>query len=151
MLSQGTSFGMNRATFAIHQQWDLPAEAEGVTPAVEQMVAFIARTGILAGREPEIELALQEAVSNAVVHGCSGDPSKTVNCWIGCDPVTGVLIVIRDPGPGFDARNPPDPLVGAGLTKDHGRGLYLIRSLMDDVSYELGGAELHMWKRPESA
>lgn len=149
MLSQGVSFGINRATFAIHQEWNLPARPEQVTPVVEQMTAFIARTGILAGREAEVELALQEAVSNAVVHGCSGDASKTVSCWIGCDPVTGVVIVIRDPGPGFDTSHPPNPLSGAGMAADHGRGLYLIRSLMDDVAYERGGTELHMWKRPE--
>ena len=150
MLSQGISFGMNRAGFAIHQEWNLPAGEDGVTPAVDEMVAFIARTGIVAGHESAIELALQEAVSNAVVHGCDGDASKTVHCWIGCDPVTGVVMVIRDPGPGFDITTPPDPLGDAGLMADHGRGLYLIRSLMDDVCYERGGTELHMWKRPEA-
>jgi serine/threonine-protein kinase RsbW len=58
-----------------------------------------------------------------------------------------VLIVVSDPGPGFDPGLLPDPTEGEHLHKSHGRGVYLIRRLMDEVHFKRGGAEIHMRSR----
>ncbi|HZR01988.1 MAG TPA: ATP-binding protein, partial [Burkholderiales bacterium] len=58
-----------------------------------------------------------------------------------------ITIVVRDSGPGFDPERVPDPTQGEGLASDHGRGIYLIRQLMDEVRYERHGTELHMKKK----
>jgi serine/threonine-protein kinase RsbW len=58
-----------------------------------------------------------------------------------------MLIVVRDPGPGFDPGAIPSPTRGQNLYRHHGRGIYLISQLMDEVSYVRGGTEIWMRKR----
>jgi anti-sigma regulatory factor (Ser/Thr protein kinase) len=55
-----------------------------------------------------------------------------------------MVIVVRDSGPGFEPKEVPDPLSPEGLQSNHGRGIQLIRGLMDEAHYERGGTELHM-------
>jgi len=57
-----------------------------------------------------------------------------------------MLIVVRDPGPGFDPKNLPSPIDGREIFSTHGRGIYLINQLMDEVRLLRGGAEIHMRK-----
>ena len=99
------------------------------------------------GREDDIELALSEALANAVVHGAGSDPSKIVECDVACDEEHGMLIVVRDPGPGFDAGKISDPCYGENIYSSHGRGIYLINQLMDEVQFRKNGTEIHMIKR----
>jgi serine/threonine-protein kinase RsbW len=94
----------------------------------------------------EVELALQEALANAVRHGCGGDPSKQVQCCVAHDASGEVVIIIRDPGSGFDARAVPDPRSGENIFKPSGRGIYLINRLMDEVHFADEGREIRMRK-----
>jgi serine/threonine-protein kinase RsbW len=99
------------------------------------------------GNEDAIELALTEALANAVMHGAKADPSKIVECDVGCDESRGMLIVVRDPGKGFDPAAVPSPIQGESIYSDHGRGIYLINQLMDEVKFAKNGTEIHMIKR----
>jgi anti-sigma regulatory factor (Ser/Thr protein kinase) len=101
----------------------------------------------IAGHEYEIELALQEALANAIRHGCDDDPTKFVQCSVTYQEEGDVLIVVRDPGPGFDIASVPSPLEGTNLFSAHGRGIFLINQLMDDVRFNDGGREIQMRKR----
>jgi serine/threonine-protein kinase RsbW len=92
--------------------------------------------------EIDILLALQEALANAVLHGCQSDPSKTIQCRIDIDPFA-ITIAVRDCGPGFDVA--VVDTAGPNLT-GHGRGISLMRSLMDEVSYSQAGNEVHLKK-----
>lgn len=58
-----------------------------------------------------------------------------------------LLIVVRDPGPGFDTTAVPNPLEGENLLKSSGRGVFLINQLMDEVKFGDGGREVQMRKR----
>ena len=58
-----------------------------------------------------------------------------------------LLIVVRDPGDGFDPAKIPSPVVGENLFSGHGRGVYLITQLMDEVKFLKNGTEIHMIKR----
>ncbi len=58
-----------------------------------------------------------------------------------------MLIVVRDPGDGFDPSNIPNPVVGENLYSNHGRGIYLINQLMDEVKYLKNGTEIRMIKK----
>jgi serine/threonine-protein kinase RsbW len=66
---------------------------------------------------------------------------------VACDEKHGVLIVVRDPGPGFDVSKLPDPCAGENIFANHGRGIYLINQLMDEVRFHKNGTEIHMIKR----
>lgn len=94
-----------------------------------------------------VELALQEAVANAVRHGCSNDPTKQIQCCVTVDAAGEVVIVVRDPGSGFDPASVPNPLDAENVFKPSGRGVFLINGLMDQVAYVDGGREVQMRKR----
>ena len=102
--------------------------------------------GCAKGKELEIETAMREALANAVTHGCREDPDKQVEFVVACDDNRGMLIVVRDPGKGFDPAEIPSPIVGKCLFEEHGRGIYLINQLMDEVRFEQGGTEIYMRK-----
>jgi serine/threonine-protein kinase RsbW len=57
-----------------------------------------------------------------------------------------MLVIVRDPGPGFDLKDIPSPISGQNLYATGGRGIYLINQLMDEVHYEKGGTEIWMRK-----
>jgi serine/threonine-protein kinase RsbW len=126
----------------------ISADANAITPVVGRVMRVVTEMGCAAGREFEIELALREALANAIEHGSGNDPSKQVECCVACDHARGMLIVVRDPGPGFDPSQIPSPIVGQALFSTGGRGIYLINQLMDEVRYEKGGTEIHMRTKP---
>jgi serine/threonine-protein kinase RsbW len=125
-------------------QKKLEGRIEAIPPFVDGIMAVVQSMGCAVGREREVEIALLEALSNAVIHGCKNDPDKKVECCVACDESRGLLIVIRDPGEGFDPASIPSPVVGQNLFSAHGRGIFLINQLMDEVRYEKGGTEIHM-------
>lgn len=124
----------------------LPAEIPAISEAVDSVLGLMRRAGRAQGKEFEIEMALREALANAIVHGCKSDRSKRVEFGMDFNDAGGVLIVIRDPGEGFDPARVASPTEGDNLHSDHGRGVFLIQRLMDEVRYERGGTEIHMRK-----
>lgn len=94
-----------------------------------------------------VELALTEALANAIRHGCGGDITKPVQCSVSCFESDELVIVVRDPGDGFDPGGVPDPLDPGNTFKPSGRGIFLMRSFMDHVVFEAGGREVQMRKR----
>jgi serine/threonine-protein kinase RsbW len=122
----------------------LEGRTESIQPFVDGIMKIVESMGCAGGKESEVEMALLEALANAVVHGCGNDATKKVECCVACDESRGMLIVIRDPGPGFDPTKIPSPVVGQNLFSSHGRGVFLINQLVDEVHYEKGGTEIHM-------
>ena len=125
----------------------LAADRKAVDPVVEQVMEAVRQMKCADGKEDAIELALQEALANAVVHGAKEDPTKIVECLVACDEQRGILIIVRDPGPGFDPQAIPSCTMGENLYSNHGRGIFLINQLMDEVKFHKNGTEIHMVKR----
>ena len=125
----------------------LAADRKAVDPVVEQVMEAVREMKCVNGKEDAIELALQEALANAVVHGAKEDPNKIVECLVACDEQRGVLIIVRDPGEGFDPKGIPSCTLGENLYSNHGRGIFLINQLMDEVKFRNNGTEIHMVKR----
>ena len=86
-----------------------------------------------------IQLALQEALMNAILHGNRSDPKKYVRLCVAIEEGGGMIIVVKDSGSGFDPAKIPDPTMGENRYREGGRGVYLIQQLMDEVQYEFGG------------
>ena len=124
----------------------LKANLQAIDPVVEGIMEIARQMKCARDKEFEIELALREALANAIRHGAGNDPSKTVQCCVACDDSRGMLIVVKDPGPGFDPSSLPGCTIGENVFSDHGRGIYLINQLMDEVRFEKGGTEIHMRK-----
>jgi serine/threonine-protein kinase RsbW len=125
----------------------LAADRKAVDPVVQQVMDAVRQMKCVDGKEDSIELALQEALANAVVHGAKEDPRKVVECLVACDEQRGILIIVRDPGEGFDPGAIPTCTMGENLFSNHGRGIFLINQLMDEVRFRKNGTEIHMVKR----
>ena len=131
--------------FALKMDVTIPARVSAITPLVESVMTVVRRQA--GAKELEIETALREALANAIKHGCHGDPSKFVQCQVVFEDDHSVLVVVRDPGAGFDPKSVPDPTEEEHIYENHGRGIYLIRRLMDEVRFRRRGAEIHMRSR----
>jgi serine/threonine-protein kinase RsbW len=126
----------------------MSSEIEAISPLVNRLMRLIAGSRCVAGHELAVELALQEALSNAVVHGHRMDAHKLVQVRCQCELGKGVSIVVTDQGHGFNPKAVPDPLAVERLEEEHGRGLHLMKLAMDEVSFRRGGSEVHMRKGP---
>ncbi len=139
--------GRRAGSFFQIEAW-MPSEIKAISPLVNRLMRMIEGSRCIAGDEPALELALWEALNNAVVHGNRMDAHKLVHIQCRCDSGKGISLVVKDQGQGFDPNAVPNPLSPENLGADHGRGIWLMRAAMDEVSFEHGGAEVHMRKAP---
>ncbi len=103
-----------------------------------------------------VSVAVRESVANAIKHGNRNDAAKKV--FVGFDGSFGAVpelaISVRDQGAGFDPEDVADPLAPENLLKGSGRGIFLIRSFMDEMCLQRapeGGMEMRMVKRAQPA
>lgn len=137
--------------YADFSQWQriLPSRVDMVSPFVDELMRFIAKFRAKDGSELEIEMAAQEALANAVVHGNQMDLEKRVYVTCGCALDGEVNLTIRDEGQGFK----PDCVAGPHAPENHlrisGRGIHLMKTFMDEVLFEQGGSVVSMRKNPQ--
>jgi serine/threonine-protein kinase RsbW len=145
-MSPEFSGGRENTTLSELLDRSIPADPEAIAAVVDAISETLARREVPEQKRLEVALAVQEALANAVVHGCGNDPSKQVRCRLQTDPLGRIVIIVTDPGPGFSPDPLSDPKRPESLHADHGRGVYLIRQLMDEVHFERSGNEVTMWK-----
>lgn len=129
----------------------IPADINRINPVVEGVLEVARQMQCGQGRELEIDVAVREALANAIIHGCKSDATKSIQCSVACDQGGEILLVIRDPGGNLNKASVADPTKGENVYSSHGRGLYLIDELMDDVEYVVEKAvatEVRMKARP---
>jgi serine/threonine-protein kinase RsbW len=126
----------------------MPSETKAIFPLVNRLMRLIEGSHCVAGDESDVELALWEALNNAVVHGNRMDAHKLVQVLCRCASTDGIFLVVKDQGQGFDPNAVPNPLSPENFSADHGRGIWLMRVAMDEVSFACGGTEVHMRKAP---
>jgi serine/threonine-protein kinase RsbW len=108
------------------------------------MVLF-RKCGCVSEGESDVEIALREALANAIIHGNHEDPRKHV--YVRCRCISDeVSIAVKDEGQGFDIKKMADPTAPENIGSVHGRGIYLMKALMDEVRFEEGGIVVHMRK-----
>lgn len=94
----------------------------------------------------EIKLCVEEAVRNAIIHGNKSNANKKVKLSYRTEG-SNIIIEVEDEGKGYDYRSVPDPTRKENLTKGSGRGVYLIKRLMDKVEHNTAGNVIIMTKR----
>ncbi len=125
---------------------EMPGEAAAVSAVTDTVTDALLRLDCPEEKRFEIALAVQEALANAAVHGCKNDPSKLVRCRLEHYPSGRILIIVKDPGEGFLPDEVSDPKASENLERSHGRGVFLICQLMDEVHFGGNGSEVRMWK-----
>jgi len=127
----------------------LPSHIEAVADAAAAATDFVKSCGLGEQAAFGIDMAVREAVTNAMVHGNQEDETKSVEVIFNCLG-NALEIEIRDQGEGFDPADVPDPTEPGNILKTSGRGIFLIRSFMDEVEWFArpdGGTTVRMVKK----
>ena len=127
----------------------LPSHIEAVADAAAAAADFARGCGLADDAAFGIDMAVREAITNAIVHGNKEDDTKNVELTLNCSQ-NAVEILVKDQGEGFDADSVPDPTAPENILKTSGRGNFLIRNLMDEVDWSSGaegGTVVRMVKR----
>jgi serine/threonine-protein kinase RsbW len=142
-------FALDRRTLAFRFRRSLKSTTTGINRTVKDILKHARVRGCLAEHQAELEIALREALANAVFHGNRSDAAKKVLVRAYCDPKKGFVIAVRDEGTGFDPEKIPDPRREDRRQLTHGRGIFLMRELMDHIEHRKGGREVVLYKKFE--
>jgi serine/threonine-protein kinase RsbW len=126
-----------------------PSRIDSIAAAAAAAAEVAGRSGFSADALFGIEMAVREAVTNAVLHGNRQDESKTVEVGV-TDTGAGLVITVRDQGEGFDPAAVADPTAAENLLKASGRGILFMRTFMDEVAWgrhPRGGTVVRMTKK----
>ena len=126
-----------------------PSRVESIAEASEAVADAARRAGFADDALFGIDMAVREAVTNAVLHGNRKDESKRVEVGINAQG-SAFTVAVRDRGEGFNAESVPDPTEEQNLLKASGRGILFMRTFMDEVTWERhpeGGTVVRLTKR----
>jgi len=135
-------------TQTVTTKLDFPSRIESVEQAAQAAAEFVARLQLGDEAAYGFDMAVREAVTNAVIHGNKQDETKQVEVLFTETPEQ-AEIAVRDYGTGFDLANVPDPTVKENLMKTNGRGILFMNTFMDAIKWEKaadGGTVVRMTK-----
>jgi serine/threonine-protein kinase RsbW len=122
----------------------MPSRKEAVAPVVERIIEAVEPAGLQPDRRIDLAVALSEGLSNAAEHGHHLDATKNV-LIAGCStPGIGCVVDIRNAGPGFDAAAVADCTNADRLLAPRGRGIFLMRRLVDTLDYNAAGTRVRL-------
>ena len=127
----------------------LPSRIDAINDAASATAEFVKRLGLNEDAAFGVDLAVREAVTNAVLHGNHQDEAKAVEISLKSLPGA-IEITVRDNGQGFDTANVPDPTDPQNILKPNGRGILFMRTYMDEVEWSLhpaGGTVVRLIKK----
>jgi serine/threonine-protein kinase RsbW len=127
----------------------LPSRVEAVAEAAAAAARVVSRAGFDDEAAFGVDMAVREAVTNAVLHGNRQDETKSVEVAFTVTPEA-LEIRVRDRGAGFDPESVPDPTDAQNVLKTSGRGIFFMRTFMDEVSWSHhpeGGTVVKMTKK----
>jgi serine/threonine-protein kinase RsbW len=125
----------------------LESTLASVNTAEQAALEMAAKSGFDEDECGRIGIAVREAAVNAIYHGNNYDPAKRITVSFESTPES-LTITVRDEGPGLDPSTVPDPLAAENFLKSSGRGIFLIRAFMDEVTFPevASGTEISMKK-----
>lgn len=114
---------------------DIPSDLSSIEEAVEYVMQRCSRCGENPRRlRLNLRVGLAEALANAMLYGNRRDPSKRVKMEVAFRE-SAITAKITDQGPGFDPLGVPDPTLPTNLSRTEGRGIFLMRKLLDEVHF----------------
>ena len=130
-------------------QYQVPSRLEDLTDAKRPILEAAGTLGYGDEDLEAVNLALVEALTNAIRHGNRRDPAKSVFVEFDIDGQE-IRISVRDEGEGFDVAGLPDARSPSGKRKPSGRGVFLLRAYMDEVNYNEKGNSVTLVKKRKS-
>ena len=127
----------------------LASSIEAIDKAAGTIAGVVARAGIDDETAFGIDMAVREAIANAIIHGNKRDETKFVEINIVSSPES-LEITVHDQGQGFNPEAISDPTKEENILKTSGRGIFFMRNFMDEVDWTVppeGGTTVRMLKR----
>jgi serine/threonine-protein kinase RsbW len=128
----------------------MASRRDSVAPTVDRILVAVAPAGLDEDRLTDLAVALAEALSNAAVHGHGLDPKRRVAIVLSVSPGC-VIVEVSDSGSGFDAGGVSDPTSPERQLTPGGRGIFLMRRLVDEVSYNASGNTVRLTVRQRAS
>lgn len=127
----------------MEKQLDIESKIDNINEVEKFVDEFSEENQIHSDLYGKILIATVEAVNNSIVHGNKEDVNKRVFLSLHMDEDT-VQILVEDEGEGFDYTDLPDPTIPENIENIHGRGIYLIKHLADEVEFFKDGKVVQM-------
>ncbi|HUG55022.1 MAG TPA: ATP-binding protein [Vicinamibacteria bacterium] len=124
----------------------MPSRRDAVGPTVDRVLEAVAPAGLDEDRLTDLAVAVAEALSNAAVHGHRLDPRRRVGILVSVAPGE-VVVEVTDSGLGFDADVVSDPTHPERQLVPGGRGIFLMRRLVDEVDFNAAGNTVRLTVR----
>jgi serine/threonine-protein kinase RsbW len=126
----------------------IPSDAAFLADIDEFIESKLNLAGVSSSSIADLAISVTEIVNNAILHGNAGDKTKQVSVNISIDENL-IEVIVKDQGKGFNPDNVPNPLDEANLLNKVGRGIFIVRSLMDSVNYHFSdnGTEVLLTKK----
>jgi len=122
----------------------MASRREAVAPTVERVLALAREAALTTEQRDNLAVAVAEALSNAAVHGNRLHPDRSVRVMVLVTPRECVVVEVSDLGPGFDSSQVGDPTHPARVLMPGGRGIFLMRQLVDRVEYNAAGNRVRL-------
>ena len=129
---------------AAGKRLEMRSERRVIPATVERILAAVRPVGLPSDRVHDVAVALSEALSNAAIHGNGLDPARKVVVTVTVVPCDHAVIEVKDEGHGFDVGRLADPTDPEQILATGGRGVFLMRRLVDRVEYTEGGTRVRL-------
>jgi serine/threonine-protein kinase RsbW len=130
--------------FKIIDSLQIPSDFTSLVDVENLVDRVCGNLGVEEDSYGNILIAVTEAVNNAIQHGNEFDTKLFVDVAVGDQP-TEFCFNVKDQGKGFDFSNLPDPTAPENIMKENGRGIFLMKSLSDNVEFEDSGSSVSLY------
>lgn len=138
-----TSTSSSAIAFDLH----MPSQREEIAPTVESILEVADAAGLDRERRQDLAVAVAEALANAAVHGNGLRPATLVDVHVEVRPAEEVTVTVTDGGRGFDTASLADPTAVPNLLVPRGRGVFLMRRLVDEILFSPRGNSVKLTVR----
>jgi len=122
----------------------MASRRDAIAAAVDRILDLVAPARLSDDERDSLAVAVAEALSNAAVHGHRLLPGANVRVAVAVTPGVCAAVEVADSGPGFDSLRVSDPTEPEGLLRTGGRGVYLMRRLVDRLEFNEAGNKVRL-------
>lgn len=126
----------------------MPSTRAAVAPMIERVLAAVRDAGLSQEQQDNLAVAVAEALSNAALHGNKLAPRRVVRVTVEVPAGGGAVVEVTDSGVGFDSAKVSDPTDPARVLMPDGRGVFLMKRLVDHLEYNAAGNSVRMTMDP---
>jgi serine/threonine-protein kinase RsbW len=122
----------------------MPSARTAVAPMIERVLAAVSGAGLSQEQQDNLAVAVAEALSNAALHGNKLAPRRLVQVTVEVPAEGGAVVEVTDSGAGFDSAQVSDPTDPSRVLMPGGRGVFLMKRLVDHLEYNEAGNTVRM-------